>query len=67
MFSRWWSGGICDEFKETSTSRSKELDMPNVAGIFLILAGGIVLAILACLIEVIVRKIKEVRTEKVRT
>ncbi len=59
---RWWSGGKCDAFKETSTSNTKELDMANVAGVFIVLAVGIVLACLACLAEVICikyRKCKE--------
>ena len=56
---------MCDEFQETSTSRSKELDMSNVAGIFFILGGGVVLAMLACVIEIVGRKIQELRKEKV--
>ena len=57
---------MCEEFKSTSTSRTKELDMPMIAGIFLVLAGGVALAIITCICEVIFRKINKVRQDKVR-
>ena len=51
MFSRWWSGGKCDGFKETSTSSTKELQLDNVAGVFVVVAMAALLALIACLIE----------------
>ena len=51
---RWWTQGECDEFKETTTS-TEELDLLNVAGVFLVLVIGVVLAAIVCLIEFLMK------------
>ena len=48
---RWWSGGKCEEFKETSTSGTKELQIDNVAGVFVVVAMGALLGLIACFFE----------------
>lgn len=57
---------MCGEFRDTSTSGTKELDIDNVAGIFFVLAGGSAFAMLVCLAEVIAIKFRNSRN-KVRT
>ena len=63
MYYRWWGGGKCEAFKSTSTSHTKELDMSHVLGVFLVLAGGMALAVTACIIEVIVRRQREMQAK----
>ena len=56
---RWWKQGKCSEFKDTQTGRTKELDLYNVGGVFIVLAFGVAIAIIICLIELIVHKWKQ--------
>lgn len=50
---RWWRTGECPVFTETSTGGNDELNIFNVAGVFLLLAFGAVIALIACLVEYI--------------
>jgi hypothetical protein len=53
-FCRWWSNGECEEFEDTRTE-TKELDILNVAGVFLVLLIGILLSAVAGFIEFLTR------------
>ena len=66
IYFRWWGGhGKCGAFKDTITN-TKELDLANVAGIFIVLASGVLLACVACVIEIICIRYKKCQ-KKVRT
>ena len=62
---RWWSGGQCEDFKDTKTSGTKELDLQNIGGVFIVLAVGVCIALVVCLLEVLYKKLKR-RKNKVR-
>lgn len=63
---RWWGGhGKCGPFKETVTN-TKELELSNVAGVFFVLAAGVLLACIACVVEIICIRYKKCK-KKVRT
>ena len=47
---RWWESSKCEAFKDTSTT-TKELELRNVAGVFVVLAAGATLAFLIALME----------------
>ena len=64
LIPRWWGGGRCAAFKKTSTSGTKELDMPNIAGIFLVITGGAALAVVVCFLEYIHRRLMKRRLNK---
>ena len=55
---RWWSGGQCENFKDTKTSGTKELDLQNIGGVFIVLAVGVGIALVVCLLEVLYKKLK---------
>ena len=59
FYCRWWGGhGRCGAFKDTKTD-TKELDLTNVAGIFIVLACGVLLACIACVVEIICIRYKK--------
>jgi len=58
---RWWKQGKCEEFKDTQTGRTKELDLNNVGGVFIVLAVGVGVAIVICFIELAVHRCKRRR------
>lgn len=60
---RWWSGSKCDDFKDTKTSGTKELDLPNIGGVFIVLAVGVAVAVVVCVLEVIYKKAKKRRSK----
>lgn len=53
-FCRWWSNGECEEFEDTRTE-TKELDILNVAGVFLVLLIGMMLSAVVGFIEFLTR------------
>ncbi|XP_064608494.1 glutamate receptor ionotropic, kainate 3-like [Liolophura sinensis] len=54
---RWWGRSGCPDMKQTAST--KELEFKNVAGIFLVLAGGVILSALLCVANFIIYKRKE--------
>ena len=59
FYCRCWGGhGKCGAFKDTTTD-TKELDLTNVAGIFIVLACGVLLASIACIVEIICIRYKK--------
>ena len=62
---RWWSGSKCEDFKDTKTSGTKELDLRNIGGVFIVLAVGVVVALVVCVFEVIYKKLRK-RKKNVR-
>ncbi|XP_046553421.1 glutamate receptor ionotropic, kainate 2-like [Haliotis rubra] len=48
---KWWGSKSCPDPAKSSTDETMELQIENVAGVFFILVGGIVIAGLACLAE----------------
>ena len=56
MFLRWWGEGKCEEFKETST-KNKELEFHNVAGIFVVLGFGALLGLVVAAFEYCIKKL----------
>jgi hypothetical protein len=65
---KWWiEKGECD--KETQNTKQKDttnaLKLPNVAGIFYILVGGLVLALVMAVVEFLYKSKMEARRRKV--
>ena len=52
-FSRWWKAGECHTPEESNkfTNDTEELKLENIAGIFIVLAAGLLLGLVACLID----------------
>ncbi|XP_046372016.1 glutamate receptor ionotropic, kainate 2-like isoform X2 [Haliotis rufescens] len=48
---KWWGSRSCPDPAKSSSDETSELQIENVAGVFFILVGGIVIAGLACLAE----------------
>ena len=53
IFYRWWKADKCQTHEETThyADDTEELKLENVAGIFFILAAGLILGLIACLID----------------
>ncbi|CAL1539084.1 unnamed protein product [Lymnaea stagnalis] len=47
----WWDRGTCPDLSKTSTDETASLQIENVAGVFFILVGGIIIAAIVCLGE----------------
>lgn len=48
---RWWDTKGCPDVLATTGDEASELQIENVAGVFFILAGGIIIAAIVCLGE----------------
>lgn len=48
---RWWDNRNCPDLTKASTDETSSLQIENVAGVFFILVGGIVIAAVVCLGE----------------
>ena len=48
---RWWGKSDCPDLTKPSADETAELQIDNVAGIFIVLIGGSILAAITCLIE----------------
>ncbi|XP_067663932.1 glutamate receptor ionotropic, kainate 2-like [Haliotis asinina] len=48
---KWWGSRSCPDPAKSSSDETSELQIENVAGVFFILVGGIVIAGLACVAE----------------
>ncbi|GFO15989.1 glutamate receptor 8 [Plakobranchus ocellatus] len=48
---RWWDNTNCPDLTSTSTDETSSLQIENVAGVFFILVGGIIIAAIVCLGE----------------
>ena len=64
-FCRWWGRRDCPEFSKSSSDETSELQIENVAGVFFILVGGIVVAAVTCLGEYVAKQISK-NIKKVR-
>ncbi|KAK3801146.1 hypothetical protein RRG08_006865 [Elysia crispata] len=48
---KWWDNTKCPDMTKSSTDETSSLQIDNVAGVFFILVGGIVIAAIVCLGE----------------
>ncbi|XP_059157771.1 glutamate receptor 3-like, partial [Physella acuta] len=48
---KWWDSGTCPDLTKASTDETASLQIENVAGVFFILVGGIIIAAIVCLGE----------------
>ncbi|CAG5127476.1 unnamed protein product [Candidula unifasciata] len=48
---RWWDNRNCPDLTKASTDETSSLQIENVAGVFFILVGGIIIAAVVCLGE----------------
>ena len=51
MCDRYWGSRNCPDLSKPSSDETSELQIENVAGVFFILVGGIVIAAVVCLGE----------------
>lgn len=59
LFNKWWfENAECDTTEKQETSRN-ELSLKNVAGIFFILIGGLILSLVVALFEFLLNKRNE--------
>ncbi|KAL3878980.1 hypothetical protein ACJMK2_031302, partial [Sinanodonta woodiana] len=57
MENKWWGRRNCPDLSKPSTDETSELQIENVAGVFFILLGGVVIAGVVCLAEYFAKKI----------
>lgn len=51
IYSRWWQNSKCPDVVKSTPSNTQSLAMEKVAGVFVVLAAGIVLSLFACVTE----------------
>ncbi|XP_076446948.1 glutamate receptor ionotropic, kainate 2-like isoform X2 [Babylonia areolata] len=54
---KYWGARTCPDLSKPSTDETSELGIENVAGVFFILGGGIIIATVVCLVEYVARKL----------
>ncbi|CAH1777849.1 unnamed protein product [Owenia fusiformis] len=55
---KWWGNAKCEEFKSVIPAGTESLPIENISGIFFVLIGGIILAVIVCFFEFILARRK---------
>ena len=54
MSFRWWRRPNCPDHR--SNAKSKEIEIEVASGMFIVLCGGLILSVIVCITETILRK-----------
>lgn len=67
LYNKWWkSTGKCSR-EEQKESKANALGVANVGGIFVVLLGGLALAVFVAIIEFLWKSRRNAREDRVRT
>lgn len=67
LYNKWWKGtGKCMSDRKATESKANALDVNNVGGIFVVLLGGLAIAVLVAFLEFIWKSRKNAQEDRVR-